>query len=336
MSTDLLKQLRLKAQANPQQIALPEATEEKILQAARAVLDAKIAYPVLVGNTQDIKAAANSFNISLDGMKIYDNTCVDSIEPYLTKFITLKPENTIKMAKRMAKDTMYYAMILEEIGEIDAVVVGLTRTTAEVILSAQMIIGMKDGISLISSVGIWDIPNYSGLEGQLLAHADCAVNPNPTAEELADIAIASADTMKKLLGWIPRVAMLSFSSKGSTINEYSLKVINATEIANKKRPDLAIEGEFQLDTAINSDIAAKKIQGESKVAGKANILIFPNLDSGNIGVKLLQQFAGANAIGPLLQGFAKPISDLSRSHSYEGIVGVISMVSVIAGGSDET
>jgi phosphate acetyltransferase len=225
---------------------------------------------------------------------------------------------------------MHFALILEHVGEIDGVVAGLNHTTGEVILAAQMIIGIREGISTVSSVGIWSIPGFEGSEGEFLAHADCAVNPDPTSEELADIAIASADTIGQLMGWEPRVVMLSFSTKGSMVHPSVDKVINALEIARRRRPELLIDGELQLDSAISPAVAAKKIKEPSAVAGRANILIFPNLDAGNIGVKLVQNFAKASACGPLLQGFRKPVSDLSRGAPLEDIVGVVSMLVICA------
>jgi phosphate acetyltransferase len=193
-----------------------------------------------------------------------------------------------------------------------------------------MIIGLQEGISTVSSTGILSIPGYEGPQGSLLGIADCAVCPAPDSKELADIAISTADTLHSLLGWEPRVALLSFSTKGSATHERVETVLKALEIVRERRPELRIDGELQLDSAIVPEVAARKVKGGSPVAGKANILIFPDLNAGNIGVKLVQRFAKAVAYGPLLQGFAKPVSDLSRAAPVEEIVGATTMVAVYA------
>jgi phosphate acetyltransferase len=234
----------------------------------------------------------------------------------------------------MARDPMYFGLMLEALGEVDCMVCGVAHTTGDFILAAQTIIGMKEGITTPSSVGIHAIKGFEGPDGNLLAFADCAVNPAPDANQLADIAITSADTSRILLGWTPRVAMLSFSTRGSSVHERVDMVVQALKIAKEKRPDLLIDGEFQLDTAINPAVAARKIKGDSPVAGKANVLIFPNLDAGNIGVKIFTGFAdGGPGAGPLLQGFAKPVSDLSRGASVPTIVGAATAIIVLAQGA---
>ena len=197
-------------------------------------------------------------------------------------------------------------------------------------MASEMIIGLKEAISTVSSMGILSIPGYEGPEGNLLGIADCAVCPAPGSEELADIAISTADTIRSLLGWEPRVALLSFSTKGSASHERVDTVLKALERVRERRPDILIDGELQLDAAIVPEVAARKVKEDSPVAGRANILIFPDLESGNIGVKLVQRFAHAVAYGPLLQGFARPVSDLSRGAPVEEIIGAVTMVAVQA------
>jgi phosphate acetyltransferase len=216
------------------------------------------------------------------------------------------------------------------LNEANCMVAGLSHTTGEVIMASELIIGLSEGISTVSSMGIMDIPGYEGPEGSLLAIADCAVCPAPGSNELADIAISTADTVKSLMDWEPRVALLSFSTKGSAGHERVDMVLKALEIVQKRRPDILIDGELQLDSAIVPEVAARKIPGGSPVAGRANVLIFPDLESGNIGVKLVQRFAHAVAYGPLLQGFAKPVSDLSRGAPVEEIIGAITMAVIRA------
>lgn len=326
MSNNLINTLQAKAKANPKRIAFPEADDEKILRAARQTKDLGIAFPVLVGEQRVISSLAEKAGVSLDGLEIIDNSVPEKLDYHIGEYVKTKTVLPASALKRKSRGSLYYALILEEIGIVDGVVAGLNHTTGDVIMAAQMLIGLKDGISIPSSLGIWSIPGFNGSEGEFLAHADCAVNPDPSSDELADIAITSAETVRSLMGWEPRVAMLSFSTKGSTVHPRVDKVIQALEIAHKRRPDLLIDGELQLDSAISPAVAAKKVKEESAVAGRANILIFPDLDAGNIGVKLVQNFAKASACGPLLQGFNKPVSDLSRSAPLEDIIDVVSMV----------
>ncbi len=330
MADNLLSVLQRKAKMDPKRIAFPEADDKKILRTARQVKDLGIALPILVGDQNIISSLAEMLGISVNDLDIIDHTDQDKLDYYIGEYVKIKNDLPAPALKRKSRDPLYLALILEDIGLADGVVAGLNHTTGEVIMAAQMIIGMKEGISVPSSVGIWSIPGFNGSEGEFLAHADCAVNPDPDSDELADIAITSADTIHDLMGWEPRVAMLSFSTKGSTSHPRVDKVVQAFETVMKRRPDLLIDGELQLDSAISPEVAAKKVKEPSAVAGNANILIFPDLDAGNIGVKLVQNFAKASAYGPLLQGFSKPVSDLSRSAPLEDIIGVVSMVVICA------
>jgi phosphate acetyltransferase len=327
---DVLEQLRLKAKANPQRVVFPEASEEKILRAARQVRDMGIAYPILVGEPKAVSLLAGSIGVSLDGMTVVDHTDAGKVEQFTSGYAKINPDFPAPAVKRMLKDPLNFAAMMVKLGEADCMVAGLSHTTGEVIMASEMIIGLQEGISTVSSTGILSIPGYEGPEGNLLGIADCAVCPDPDSNELADIAISTADTLHRLLGWEPRVALLSFSTKGSAGHERVDTVLKALEIVRERRPELLIDGELQLDSAIVPEVAARKVKGGSAVAGKANILIFPDLNAGNIGVKLVQQFAKAAAYGPLLQGFAKPVSDLSRGAPVEEIVGATTMVVVRA------
>jgi phosphate acetyltransferase len=205
-------------------------------------------------------------------------------------------------------------------------------TSADVITASEGIIGLRKGVSVPSSFFIMEIPGYKSAENGLVLFADSSVNIDPTAEQLADIAITTAGTAKELMGWVPRVAMLSFSTKGSAIHPLADKVTNATKIANRKAKGLHIDGEMQGDSALVMDIAMKKMKGKvGDVAGRANVLIFPDLDAGNISYKLVQTFAKANAYGPILQGFQRPVSDLSRGAKADDILGAIAILSTWAG-----
>jgi phosphate acetyltransferase len=321
-----------KAKAQPQRVAFPEATEEKILLSAKQCADKGICKPCLVGNAAEIKNVSSQIDVILDGLDIFDTADEALLDALIEKYVARKPVNSAKTMKRKAKDPLYAALMMEEIGEADCTFAGLSHTTGDVILAGQLAIGLADGIDVISSFGMLNIPGYQGQEGSLLAFADSAVCTNPTAEELASIAITTCGSVKQLMGWEPRCALLSFSTDGSGDHPLVDKVREALRIANQKRPDLAIDGEFQLDAAVSPEVAAKKVKRESRVAGKANIIIWPNLDVGNIGVKLVQQFAHADAPGPFLQGFAKVVCDCSRGAPVSELVGNIAISAVRAQG----
>jgi phosphate acetyltransferase len=261
---------------------------------------------------------------------VVDHTDASKVERFVSEYAKINPDFPASALKRMLKAPLHFAVMMVKLEEADCMVAGLSHTTGEVIMASEMIIGLQEGISTVSSTGILLIPGYEGPEGNLLGIADCAVCPAPDSKELADIAISTADTLHSLMGWEPRVALLSFSTKGSASHDRVATVLKALEMVRERRPDLLIDGELQLDSAIVPEVAAKKVRGDSPVAGRANILIFPDLNAGNIGVKLVQRFAKGVAYGPLLQGFAKPVSDLSRGAPVEEIVGAVTMVAVRA------
>jgi len=327
---DVKQYLQAKAKAHPKKVVLPESGEERILRAARQALDLGIAYPILVGKPDAIAAQAAALGVSLDGIVIADNTDEAAVDRYVARYLEISQTMPAKALKRMMRSPLNFAVLMEAVGDADCTVAGLTLATTEVILSAQTLLGMQPGIETISSMGIWSIPGFQGADGEVLIHADCAVCPDPTPSELADIAISTADSTHKLLDLEPRVALLSFSTKGSAMHEKVDRVLEALRIAHERRPDLLIDGELQVDSAIIPEVAARKMEDVGPVAGRANILIFPDLNSGNIGVKLVQIFARASAYGPMLQGFAKPISDLSRGHGVDEIVGAMTNVVVLA------
>ena len=330
MTENIMEQLQAKARANPQRVVFPESGEEKILRAACEVRDRGIARPILVGKPDAVSAVAQGIGVSLDGVPIVDHTDQQKVEVMAAEYGKINADLPTSAVKRKLRDPMMFAAMMVKLGEADCMVAGLSHTTGEVIMASEMIIGLQEGISTVSSTGILSIPGFEGPEGNLLGIADCAVCPAPGSEELADIAISTADTIRSLLGWVPRVALLSFSTKGSASHERVDMVLKALERVRERRPDILIDGELQLDAAIVPEVAARKMKEDSPVAGKANILIFPDLESGNIGVKLVQRFARAVAYGPLLQGFARPVSDLSRGAPVEEIIGAVTMVAVRA------
>ena len=329
---NIMDKIYQRAKEVPQKVAFPEATEEKILLAARECADKEICVPVLVGAPDNITEASKEYSVDLEGIIVVDAFEEEGLAKLIEKYTAEHPLNSAKTMKRKSKDPMYTALMMQAIGEVDVTFAGMTHSTGDVIMAGQLVVGLQEGVSTVSSVGIFNIPGYEGSEGALLGFGDSAVCTNPDADELASIAIAACDTVHSLVEWEPRCAMLSYSTCGSGEGPLVDKVVEAVKIANERRPDLAIDGEFQFDSAINPKVAAKKVKRESKVAGKANIVIWPDLNVGNVGVKLVQQFAHADAYGPMLQGFAKIVCDCSRSAPVSEIVGNVAMSCVRAQG----
>ena len=328
----LIQELKDKAKLNPKRVALPECDADKTLLAARDVLDSGLGTPVLVNDPAVIKETAERAGVSLDGMEIWDTTDEAKMEEVIAKYMGYeKLVLSEKGARRkMTKDTMYYAMILEAAGYVDCTFCGHVNTTGDVLIAAQQCIGMQDGVERASIFALTEIEGFEGPEGNRIVLADCGLIPEPTAEDLSGIAIATCDNIKALMGWEPRCAFLSFSTLGSGSAESVDRINEAIKITKAARPDLKVDGEFQLDAAIKPEVAAKKVKRESDVAGKANILIFPDLSAANIGIKMIQLFAGGKGYGHTLCGFNKPVADSSRGSSVEEIVGDIAMLIIAA------
>ena len=327
----VLDRIYEKAKLNPQKVAFPEAANEKMMQAAYETGKEGYIIPILVGDAEELKKLAVERGYDLSVFQFVDI----NDEAYRDKLIDIYvniPGTMLKQKPliRRMKDPLYYAMVMQRAGDADVTFAGIDNTTGDVLLAGQTVIGMKEGLATISSIGLADIPGYEGSEGTLLAIGDSAVCTNPDPEQLASIAIAACDTVKNLLDWEPRCAMISYSTLGSGEGELIDKVKEALRIANEQRPDLAIDGEFQLDAAIVPAVAAKKVKRESKVAGKANVLIWPDLNVGNTAVKLIQQFGHADAYGPMLQGFNSIICDCSRGAPVSEIKGNIVISAVRA------
>ncbi|MDK2808422.1 MAG: phosphate acetyltransferase [Clostridiales bacterium] len=329
-----METLEAEARKNPKRIVFPETNNEMILKAAEQVVAKKIGYPVLIGNQEAIEAFAKEVGVSCQGFTYYDNASESLREELASEYLMKFGDFSEKAIKRKSKDAVNLAMFLLKLGKADCVAAGREYTTADVIIAAQGIVGLQEGCNVVSSLGILNVPGFAGPEGEMLAIADCAVNAAPDSNDLADIAISSADTIASLLKWEPRVAMLSFSTIGSSEHESIDVIREAVEIVKKRRPEIKIDGEFQLDAALNPNVAKKKVNRESEVAGKANILIFPNLHAGNIGVKLIQTFGKADAYGPVLQGFALPVCDFSRSAPLSEMMGNIVMLIIRAQGGE--
>jgi len=301
----------------PQRVAFPEADTKEIILVAHEVINRQIGFPYLFGSPPEIRKVAQAGGVSLDKMTIVDATDANYVDRIITNYLDIKPAALFDKTalKRKTRDPLYSALIAEAIGEIDCTFAGYTHTTAEVSTAGQTIIGLADGISSLSSIGLINIPGLPGKEGVVLAIGDAAFHVDPTAVQLAMNAIAACDLMNKILGWESRCAILSYSTLGSGVGPNVSKVAQAVKIANEKRHDLLIDGEFQLDAAVDMDIARKKVKRESKVAGQANILIFPAIDAANIGVKIFQQYTNCEMLIPITIGFDKPVQDCSRGSS---------------------
>ena len=323
---EFLKRMTERAKACPGRVGFPEADSPDILKTAEQVVATGIGTPVLVGEPTAIGALAAEHGVSTAGFEYFDNTSEENRAALAAEYAAKFEDFSEKAVTRKSKDPLRCAMFLLKLGKVDCVAGGKNYSTGDVVFEAIGIVGLQEGVGSPSSLGIADIPGFEGPEGQMLAIADCAITAQPDAADLAGIAISSADTVRTLLGWEPRVALLSFSTCGSAEHE-SLEVVRqAVELVHQRRPDVKCDGEFQLDAAIIPTVAAKKVPRESEVAGKANVLIFPNLHAGNIGVKLIQIFGHANAYGPVLQGFALPVCDFSRSAPVDEMLGNVAML----------
>ncbi|MBN1154200.1 phosphate acetyltransferase [candidate division KSB1 bacterium] len=324
-----LNLLIAKAKSDPQTIVFPEGTEERIIKAARRLVDEQIARPILIGKEDEIFSIALDHAVSLNGIKIIDQMSDDvNIERYVENYARTR-DTKIGIAQKMMKRAVSYAGMMVKMGDASGMVAGVTSTTAAVIQYASLTIGYREGISSPSSFFIIVVPRFFEETEKIFIFADCAVNIEPNASELADIAIDSARNAKQLLDLDPVIAFLSFSTKGSAYHSSIEKITQAVEMARAKCPDFKFDGELQLDSAIIPRVAAKKVK-ESEVAGRANVLIFPDLNSGNIGYKLAQYIGGASAYGPILQGFNRPVNDLSRGASVDDIVSVATITVVQA------
>jgi len=327
----LMESIKQKAKTNKKRILLPEGPEERTVQAVGVIMAEGIADVTLLGNEAEIRESAKKLGVSLDGVEIVDPMLDAEREAYVAAYYELRKEKgvTPEKAESTMQDPLFYAAMMVKKGRGDGMVAGALCTTGETLRPGLQIIKMAKGISVVSSCFIMEVPNKAYGDDGLMLFGDCAVNPCPTAEQLAAIAISSAVTAKSLCGMEPRVAMLSFSTKGSAKHELVDKVVEATRIAHELAPELNVDGELQADAALVEKVGKLKSPG-STVAGKANILIFPDLQAGNIGYKLVQRLAGAEAIGPICQGFQYPVNDLSRGCSVEDIVSVVAITAVQA------
>lgn len=302
-------------------IVFPEGEEERIIKAAKKIADENIARPILLGKEEKIKILSQKENLASEKIEIIDPEKSEKKNIFAKEYLK-KEKISLETAKNIFSHPLFFATMAVNLEEADGMIAGAVFTSGEVIAVASKIVGLKENIKTPSSFFLMVNKHFSGGEKGNLIFADASVNINPTPEELADIAITTGETAISLLNWEPKIALLSFSTKGSASHPLTEKVVKALEIAQKKAPRLAIDGELQADAALIKEIARKKMKDLGKVAGQANILIFPDLNAANIAYKLTSIIADTQALGPILQGFKKPISDLSRGAKTEEIFNI--------------
>ena len=331
----MIDKLKERARKNKKTIILPESMDKRIFQAAEIILKDGLADLIIIGTPQEVEE--NSKGCDITGATIIDPNTYEKTKEYEDLFVELRKSKGLtheEARKQLLSDYTTYGCLMLKAGDADGLVSGACHSTADTLRPALQIIRTKPGTRLVSGFFVVEVPGSEFGEDGVFVFADCSIEQNPDPEKLAHIAISSAESFKFIVGGVPRVAMLSHSSKGSAKHPDVTKVVEATKIAQQLAPSLYIDGELQLDAALVPEIGASKAPG-SEVAGQANVLVFPDLDAANIGYKLVQRLAKANAYGPMCQGIAKPVNDLSRGCSYNDIVGVVAITAIQAAGEDK-
>ncbi len=327
--------IKNRAKKSIKTIILTESEDVRVLEAASKVTKEGFAKVILIGNQDETNKLASDNNIDIAGIQIIDPVTSDKYDGYVERFYELRKAKGITMedAKKIIKDNMYFGTMMVKSGDADGLVSGACHSTANTLRPALQILKTSPGTKLVSAFFLMNVPDCKYGEDGIFVFGDCGLVENPNSDELSEIAISSSKSFRQLTNKEPKVAMLSYSTYGSAHSELTEKVVEATKLLKEKMPDLICDGELQLDAAIIPEISASKAKG-SPIEGKANTLIFPSLDAGNIGYKLVQRLAKAEAYGPLCQGIARPVNDLSRGCSSEDIVGVVAITAVQAADQD--
>ena len=327
-----LSKIKERARSKKRRVVLPEGIEPRSIQAAKKILSEEIASVTLVGDEKEIESLAKEHGLNLAKVEVINPAHSADFAGYVAQFMELRKAKGIteEQAKETLLQPLFFGAMLVRNGKADASVAGALNTTGDVLRAALQVIGLKEGIRVVSSCFMMTVPKYRDELDKVFLYADGAVVPNPSAEQMVSIAASTAETWRNLIGTEPRIAFLSFSTRGSAKHADVDKVVKAVETFKAKYPDIKADGEFQVDAAIVPEIAERKAPG-SAIQGDANILIFPDLDAGNIGYKLTQRLAGATATGPIIQGLALPANDLSRGCSADDIVDVTAIATLMKG-----
>lgn len=326
-----IEEMKTKAKSSIKTIVLPEPNDKRVLKAASITVKEGFAKVVLVGNKEEAQKVANENDIDISNLEIIEPEKSENFEEYANALYELRKAKGMieEEAKELVKDSTYFSMMMVKLGKVDGLVSGAAHSTADTLRPALQILKTAPNTKLVSAFFVMCVPDCQYGENGVFVFSDCGLNPNPNSDELSEIAISSSKSFEQLVGKKSKVAMLSYSTHGSAKSELIDKVVEATNFVKEKAPEIEVDGELQLDAAIIPEVASLKAK-DSNVAGKANTLIFPDLNAGNIGYKLVQRLAKAEAYGPLCQGIAKPVNDLSRGCSADDIVGVIAITAVQA------